>query len=85
MKTVNYANFIMIFAGTNWEAGVVKNLLKNAEINVFINDEHSIKFEPGGSSTSGAGAVKVFVSNADFENASKIVEEFKKNRLENGE
>ena len=85
MKTSNETRPIMIFAGTNWEAGVVKSLLQNAEIEAYLKDEHIGMLEPWVSAAGGAGAVKVFVSDLDFKNASEIVNEFKKNMNENGE
>ncbi len=85
MKTSNVSNPIMIFAGTNWEAGVVKSLLGNAEIEAFLKDELIGMLEPWVAAAGGAGAVKVFVSGSDFEMASEIVNEFKNNMNENGE
>ena len=85
MKTSNETSPIMIFAGTTWETGVVKSLLENAEIEVFLKDELIGMLGPWVSTAGGAGAVKVFISGSDFEMASEIVNEFKKNMYENGE
>jgi len=76
---------VLIFAGTNWEAGVVKSLLENAEIEAFLKDELMGMLEPWVSAAGGAGAVKVFVSSSDFELASEIVNEFVKNSMESDE
>lgn len=85
MKTSSETSPIMIFAGTNWEAGVVKSLLENAEIKVFLQDEHMGMLEPWVTAAGGAGAVKVLISSADAKKASEIVSDFKKNTNEKGE
>ncbi len=70
---------ILIFAGTIWEAGIVKSLLENAEVEAFLKDEIMGTLNPWWTAPGGAGSVKVFVSGLDFDKANEIVKEFEKN------
>jgi hypothetical protein len=74
---------ILIFAGTAWEAGIVKSLLENAEIEAFLKDEIMGTLNPWWTAPGGSGSVKVFVSSKDFDKATEIVKEFEKNIKEN--
>jgi hypothetical protein len=71
---------IEVFSGTAWEAGVVKSLLENAEIQVYLKDEIRGTLAPWHVAPGGVGAVKVIVSDADFEKASQVVADFEKNQ-----
>jgi hypothetical protein len=71
---------VEVFAGTAWEAAVVKSLLENAEIEVFLKDEIRGTMAPWHVSPGGTDAVTVVVSSADVENAKQVVEEYKVNR-----
>ncbi len=70
---------VMIFAGTAWEAGIVKSLLENAEIEAFLKDEIMGTLNPWWIAPGGAGSVKVFISADDFEKASQVVKDFQEN------
>ncbi|HPE74838.1 MAG TPA: hypothetical protein P5210_05745 [Draconibacterium sp.] len=85
MKTSNVSNPIMIFAGTNWEAGVLKSNLENAKIEVLLKEEGIDELEPRVGASGEFGSVKVFVSGSDIEVATEIVSDFKKNNTDNGE
>jgi hypothetical protein len=67
---------IEIFSGSSWEAGMVKNLLENAGIKVFLKDEiigtRSPVWVP-------SGGVRVVISNLDYDKAKLVVEEYEKN------
>ena len=71
---------VEIFAGTAWEAAVVKSLLENAEIEVFLKDEIRGTMAPWHVSPGGTDAVKVVVSSGDYENAKQVVDEYLANR-----
>jgi len=73
---------IEVFAGTVTQAGMVKSLLENAEIEAFLKDEYMGTFNPWHAAPGGVGAVKVFVSYLDFEKAKIVVEEYEKNLRE---
>ena len=69
-----------VFAGTAWEAALVKSLLENAEIEVFLKDEIRGTMAPWHISPGGTDPVKVVVSGADFEKAMEVVRDFENNR-----
>ena len=83
MKPDNEITPVEVFSGTLWEAGLVKSLLENAEIEAFLRDENTGTLAPGYTAAGGAGSVKVIVSNLDFEKATEIVAEYEKNIREN--
>ncbi len=70
---------VEIFAGTTWQAGIVKSLLENAGIVAFLKDAIMGTLNPWWTAPSGAGSIKVFVSNLDYDKAKSIVDEFEKN------
>jgi hypothetical protein len=82
MKTDKEIEGIEIFAGTAWEAGMVKSLLEDSEIKAFLKDEIVGIYYPWYSAPGGAGAVKIFVSSRDYEKARSVVEEFERNSKE---
>jgi hypothetical protein len=79
MKTPDDYSPVIVFYGTMWEAGMVKSLLENAEIEAYLKDEIRGTYTPWHVAPGGAGAVKVVVSNRDFEKAKLIVDEYEKN------
>ena len=85
MNKSNKIKPVLVFAGTNWEAGVVKSLLENAEIEAFLKDDLMGTINPWVTEAGGAGAVKVFISSVDIEKAIPIVKEFEKNLKEDKE
>lgn len=83
MKTNKEIEPIEIFNGTTWQAGMVKSLLENADIEAFLNDEIMGTLNPWWTAPGGAGSVKVFISNLDYNKAKIIVEEYEKNIKKN--
>jgi hypothetical protein len=83
MKTSKEAEPIEVFSGTAWQAGMVKSLLENAEVEAFIKDGIMGTFNPWWTAPGGAGSVKVFVSEMDYDLAKGIVEEYENNLKEN--
>jgi hypothetical protein len=71
---------VEVFAGTQWEASLVKSLLENAEIEAFLKDEIRGTTMPWQVSPAGICAVKVVVSSLDLEIAKQVVEDFEANR-----
>jgi hypothetical protein len=69
---------VEIFDGNDWEASMVKSLLDNAEIESFIKDEKMGVLAPWNVAGGGAGSVKIFVSNVDYEKAKEVVEQYEK-------
>jgi len=79
MKTDKDYKLVEVFDGTALDAEMVKSLLENAEIKVFIKDEIMGTMYPWHTAPGGAGSVTVFVSNTDFNEAKHIVNEYEKN------
>jgi hypothetical protein len=76
MKINNDIVPVEVFAGSIWEAELVKSLLENAEIETFLLDENTGTLAPWYTAGGGAGSVKVVVSSLDAEKAKVVVEEF---------
>lgn len=70
---------VEVFSGTAWQAGMVRSILENAEIEAFILDEIMGTYNPWWTAPGGAGSVRVVVSNKDYAKARVIVKEFEKN------
>jgi len=70
---------VEVFAGTIMQAGILKSLLEDSEIEAFLKDEIMGSMAPWYSSGGGAASVKVVVSKSDYERAILVVAEFEKN------
>jgi hypothetical protein len=77
--TNNEIEPVEVFAGTAVQAGLVKSLLGNAEIEAYLKDEFTGGLYPWHTTPGGVGAVKVFVSSADQEKALMVVDEYESN------
>jgi len=71
---------VEVFAGTQWEAALVKSLLENAEIYAFHKDDLRGTMAPWQVTPGGIGAVKVMVSSNNLELARQVVTDFETNR-----
>lgn len=71
---------VEVFAGTQWEAALVKSLLENAEIYAFLKDDLRGTMAPWQVTPGGIGAVKVMVSSNNVELARQVVADFETNR-----
>lgn len=65
-----------VFEGSAWEAGLLKSILEDNEIENIIHDAYSL---PWNNLPVKGAAAKVFVALKDFEKAKIIVDEFYKN------
>ena len=79
MSNSNDIEPVVVFSGTIWEAELVKSLLENAEIEVFLLDENTGTLAPWYTAGGGAGAVKVVVSTLDYEKAEAVIADYQKN------
>ena len=62
-------DLVVVYAGTAIEAGLVKGLLEDQGIPVFLQDEFMGSIAPWYAAPSGAGAVKVAVPQRHLEEA----------------
>ena len=70
---------VEVFAGTAWEAGLLKSMLEDAGIAVYLVDEIRGTLAPWHVAPGGVGAVKVTVSSEDEVEACKIADAFQEN------
>jgi hypothetical protein len=82
MENDHHIKLIEIFAGTLWQAGMVKSLLEDSGIQAFIADEIIGTLNPWWTAPGSAGAIKVCISSADYNNAKKIVDQYEQNLKE---
>ena len=80
MKKQKDSEPVLIFTGQSWEAEMLKNIMENNGIEAYINNEHIGTMLPF-YTTPGMGAVRLVVSQSDYENACNIVAEFEKDRF----
>lgn len=76
MKNKTENKFVEVFSGTTWQSIMVKSLLKNAGIESFMKDGIMGTLSPWWTAPGGAGAVAVFVSSDDYDEAKEIVLQF---------
>ena len=70
---------VEIFAGSSWEAELVKSLLENEGITGYLLNEVGTVF-PFDTSETGEGAVKIMVDTKDFAGARSVVEQYNANK-----
>jgi hypothetical protein len=79
MNTDKKIEPVEVFAGTTWQAAMVKSLLENAQIEAFLKNEIIGTLFPWYTAPGGAGSMKVFVSKPDYDKAKSVVDEYEKN------
>jgi hypothetical protein len=79
MKEENKMGPVEVFAGTYMQAEMVKSLLENAGIDVFLNDEINGTLIPWVVSPGGVNPVRVIVSNNDYVRAKSVVDKYEEN------
>ena len=79
MTEKNQIRSVEIFRGMIYQAQMVVNLLENAGVDAYLQDEITGTLNLPWDNTGGVGMVKVTVSSADLEQAQVVVEEYKKN------
>lgn len=80
MENENQSRLVLVASGTYSDASMIKLLLENEDIPAMLKDDLMGTIAPYATSPGGAGSVKVLVSEKDFEQALKIIEEFNKSR-----
>ena len=79
MDTKGEIHPMEVFAGAPFDAGLVKSMLEDREIEAFLQDDELGSLAPWYTAPGGAGAVKVVVSSADYEAAKQVVDEYYRN------
>ena len=72
-------NPVEVFAGTAWQAGMLKSMLEDNEIEAYLGDEIMGTYAPWNTAPGGAGAVRIFVPKVDFESAKIVVDQYYEN------
>ncbi|WP_439881065.1 putative signal transducing protein [Pontibacter sp. MBLB2868] len=67
---------VQIFAGDFHRASIIKNMLENHGIYVFVQNEHMGSIAPWQVASGGFNPVKLIVSGLDSEQALRLLEEF---------
>ena len=81
MNTNKEQDPVEVFSGNAWQAGMVKSMIENAEIEAFLVDEVMGTMNPWWTAPGGAGSIKVMVAVADYDMAKSIVSEYENNML----
>ena len=80
MKQKDDKSPVIVFAGTQWEAGFVRTLLIDVEIDAYVNGENLGNLAPLNLGSDMFGAVKVVVAMHDEEKAKQVVADYLKSR-----
>lgn len=67
---------ITVFAGNALEANIIKGLLEDDGMTVFLKDEIIGTIAPFYAAAGGVGAVKIVVAKQDAEKARSVIKEF---------
>jgi len=67
---------VVIYSGNPLNTGLLKSMLEDNEITVYMKDEVMGTFFPWYGSPGGAGAIKILVEENDLERAESIVQDF---------
>ncbi len=79
MSSKEKRQFREVFSGTPMQAGLVKSMLEDAGLRVFVKDEFLGTIAPWWASPGGAGAVKLLVPTDDLEQATEVVMQYEAN------
>jgi len=82
MKTENEINPVEVFSGTQWETTMIKSLLENEGIEVFLKNEIMGTLNPWHTSPGGVNPIKVVVSGQNLDKALQIIKDYQKNLRE---
>ena len=79
----NLAPFV-VFEGSAWEAGLLKSILEDNNIETIMNEAYSL---PWNTTPTRGAAARLFVAFRDLERAKEVVDEFYSNmqKKEDGE
>lgn len=76
MKDQNDIKLVEAFAGELWQATMIQNILEDNQIKAFLENELMGTVQPWTVVAGGLNPVKVIVSSANYEQATKLIEEY---------
>lgn len=76
MAKRNETKMVEIYAGQLWQATMVKNILEDNGIQVYLDNELMGTIDPGRIAAGGMDPVKVVVLDADYKSAMVLMDEF---------
>jgi len=76
MEKQNDIKLVEVFAGELWQATMIQNILEGNQIQVFMENGLMGTIEPWVVASGGLAPFKIVVSNLDYEQAIKLIEEF---------
>lgn len=79
MKAKDDITPVVVFAGNQFDAGLVKTMLEDMEIKAYFQDDELGMIAPWYAAPGGVGAIKVVVSSADVDAAKAVVDEYYEN------
>lgn len=74
---------IEVFAGAMWETALIQSMLEDACIAVYQKDGIMGNMFPWYTAGGGAGSIRLFVSEVDYERAAAIVAHYEESRQQN--
>lgn len=74
------SSLVEVFAGSFIDAEMVKTILQESGIEVFLKDENMGVIAPWYVSAGGTGAVKVAVSSNNYDKATSIIQKYEESR-----
>ena len=70
--------FKEVFSGTLWEATIIKNILEDNGLQVFIENNLMSTIAPYIVTAGGSNSTKILTSETDYDPAIKLIEEYNK-------
>lgn len=80
MSDMNESDPVVVWSGNIWEAGILKSLIEDEDIPVFMKDEIIGTLAPWWTAPGGAGSISLVVSKRDEERVRSIIKEFEHRR-----
>ena len=76
MENTNNTKLVEVFAGQLWEATMIQNILEDNQIQTSLENTLMSTIEPWAVSAGGVNPVKVIVSDQDYDQSMKLIEEY---------
>ena len=79
MEQKDNIRLVQVFAGEYWKTSMIKNILEDNDIQVYLENEYMGSIAPWRIEAGGFNPFKVIVSSLDYDAAMKLIEEFNSN------